>query len=146
MVVFAIHRQESAMGAHAFPDPEPPSHLPPYPIPLGCPRAPALSSLLQLQCPVSNLHWSSVLLMIIYMFQCYSRKSSHPHLLPQSPKVCSLHLCLFCCLPYRVVITVRLHCPWDFPGKNIGLGCHFFFQGTLPTQGLNMCLLHWLAL
>ena len=27
------------------------------------------------------------------MFHCYSLKSSHPHLLPQSPKVCSLHLC-----------------------------------------------------
>ena len=20
-------------------------------------------------------------------------------------------------------------CPWDFPGKNIGVGCHFFLQG-----------------
>ena len=29
------------------------------------------------------------------MFQCYSLNSSHPHPLPQSPKVCSLHLCLF---------------------------------------------------
>ena len=25
--------------------------------------------------------------------------------LPQSPKDCSIHLCLFCCLAYRVVIT-----------------------------------------
>ena len=32
------------------------------------------------------------------MFQCHSPKSSHPLPLPQSPKVCSLHLCLFCCL------------------------------------------------
>ena len=30
------------------------------------------------------------------MFQCYSLKSSNPPLLPQSPKACSLHLCLFC--------------------------------------------------
>ena len=30
------------------------------------------------------------------MFQCYSLRSSHPHLLPQSQKVCSLYLCLFC--------------------------------------------------
>ena len=28
--------------------------------------------------------------------------------LPQSPKDCSIHLCLFCCLPYRVVITIFL--------------------------------------
>ena len=78
---------------------KPPSHTPPHPIPLGCPRAPALSSLLH----ASNLHWSSLSHMVIYMFQCYSLKSSHPHLLPHSPKVCSLHLCLFCCLAYRIV-------------------------------------------
>ena len=61
-----------------------------HPIPLGCPRAPALGALRH----ASNLHWSSVLHMVMYMFQCYSLKSSHPHLLPLSPKVCSLHLCL----------------------------------------------------
>ena len=31
-----------------------------------------------------------------------------PRLFPQSPKVCSLYLCLFCCLAYRVIITVFL--------------------------------------
>ena len=31
---------------------------------------------------------------ISYMFQCCSVKSSHPHLLPQNPKVCSLYLSL----------------------------------------------------
>ena len=31
------------------------------------------------------------------MFQCHSSKSSHPLLLQQSPKDCSIHLCLFCC-------------------------------------------------
>ena len=25
----------------------------------------------------------------------------------------------------------------DFPGKNIGVGCHALFQGIFPTQGLN---------
>ena len=43
----------------------------------------------------------------IYMFQCHSPKSSHPHPLPQSPKDCSIHLCLFCCLAYRVIIFLR---------------------------------------
>ena len=42
--------------------------------------------------------------MIIYMFQCHSPKSSNPHPLPQSPKDCSIHLCLFGCLAYRVII------------------------------------------
>ena len=32
----------------------------------------------------SNLDWRSVSHMIIYMFQCYPLKSSHPRLLPES--------------------------------------------------------------
>ena len=35
----------------------------------------------------------------------------------------------------------RLLCPWDFPGKNTGVGCHFLLQGIFPTQGLNLSLL-----
>ena len=34
-------------------------------------------------------------------------------------------------------------CPWNFPGKNAGVGCHFLLQRIFPTQGLNSCLLHW---
>ena len=37
----------------------------------------------------------------------------------------------------------RLFCPWDFPGKDIGVGCHFLLQGIFPTQGLNLGLLHY---
>ena len=29
--------------------------------------------------------------------------------LPQSPKECSIHLCLFCCLAYRVIVTIFLN-------------------------------------
>ena len=28
----------------------------------------------------------------------------------------------------------RLLCPWDFPAKNTGVGCHFLLQGIFPTQ------------
>ena len=35
--------------------------------------------------------------------------------------------------------------PWDFPGKNTGVGCHCLLQGIFPTQGLNPNLLHWQA-
>ena len=37
----------------------------------------------------------------------------------------------------------RLLCPWDFPGKNIGMGCHFLLQGIFPTQGSNPHFLPW---
>ena len=92
------------MGVHVFPILNPPAHLPLHPIPQGHPSAPALSTLSH----VSNLDWRSVSHMIIYMPQCYSLKSPHPHLLPMTPKVCSLHLCLFCCLAYGVNITIFL--------------------------------------
>ena len=35
----------------------------------------------------------------------------------------------------------RLFCPWDFPGKNTGVGCHFLLQRIFPTQGSNLGLL-----
>ena len=42
----------------------------------------------------------------------------------------------------------RLFCPWNFPSKNSGVGCHFLLQGIFPTQELNphlLCFLHWLV-
>ena len=57
----------------------------------------------------SNLGWRSVSPLIIYMFQCCSLRTSHPRLLPQSLKVCSVHLCLFFCFAYRVIITIFLN-------------------------------------
>ena len=42
----------------------------------------------------------------------------------------------------RALQPVRLLCPWDSPGKNIGVGCHFLLQAILPTEGLNLGLLH----
>ena len=32
--------------------------------------------------------------------------------------------------------------PWDFLGKNTGVGSHFFLQGIFPTQRSNRGLLH----
>ena len=39
-----------------------------------------------------------------------------------------------CSLPW-------LLCPWDFPGKNTGVGGHFLLQGIFPPQGSNLHLL-----
>ena len=76
-----------------------PSRTPllPHPIPLGCPSVPALSALFH----ALNLDWSSITHTIL---------SNHPTLaFSQSPEVCSLYLCLFCCLAYRVIVTIFLN-------------------------------------
>ena len=40
----------------------------------------------------------------------------------------------------------RLLCPWEYPGKITGVGCHSLLQSIFPTQGSNLHLLgllHW---
>ena len=39
--------------------------------------------------------------------------------------------------PTLLTLAARLLCPWDFPGKNAGVGCHFQLQGIFLTQGSN---------
>ena len=41
-------------------------------------------------------------------------------------------------IPWTVTIQAP---PWNFPGKNTGVGCHSFLQGMFPTQGPNPHLL-----
>ena len=36
----------------------------------------------------------------------------------------------------------RLLCPWDFPGKNTGVGSHSLLQEIVPTRGWNPSLPH----
>ena len=43
--------------------------------------------------------------------------------------------------PHRRQPT-RLHCPWDSPGKNTGVGCHSLLLGIFPTQGSKPGLLY----
>ena len=104
IVVFDIHWHESAMGVHVLPilnslPPSSPSH------PSG------LSQCTSPERPVScivpglanhftygNIHVSMPFSQIV-----------PPLPSPQSPKACSLHLCLFCCLSYRVISAIFLN-------------------------------------
>ena len=38
--------------------------------------------------------------------------------------------------------TSGLLCPWGFPGKNTGVGCHALLQGIFPTQRSDHCHIH----
>ena len=48
----------------------------------------------------------------------------------------SVQSCLTLCDPYRLYPT-RLLCPWDSPGKNIGVGCRALLQRIFPTHESN---------
>ena len=101
---FAIHQHESGMGVHVFPilNPPPTSLLVP---PSGSSQCTGPSNLY----PASNLDWRFVSYMILYLFQCHSPKSSHPLPLPESKTLFYIHLCLFCSLTYRVIVTIFLN-------------------------------------
>ena len=63
-------------------------------------------------------------------------------------KFLSICVCAYSCLtllwPFGLW-PARLLCPWDFPGKDTGVGCYFLFQVIFLTQRSNqflLCLLH----
>ena len=80
----AIHQHESAMGTHVSPPilKPPSSSLPILFLWVAPEQLLWVLWVSSLVLHVLNLHWSSVLHMVMYMFQYYSVKSSHPHLLP----------------------------------------------------------------
>ena len=57
---------------------------------------------------------------------------------------------MYCAKPPQSCLTLcdpmdcspRLFCPWDSPGKNTGMGCHFLLQRIFATQGSNPGLLY----
>ena len=57
-----------------------------------------------------------------------------------------------CCLVTKLCPTllwsyelqlVRLLCSWDFPGKDIEVGCHFHLQGSSWPNPHLLYLIHW---
>ena len=52
------------------------------------------------------------------------------------PSLCLVtRSCLTFLQPQELQPT-RLFCPWDFPGKNTGVGCHFLLPRDLPYPGI----------
>ena len=87
----------------------------------------------------------SVLFQVIVLpFTTLSQLLPHLHgQYPPSLTACThAQSCLTLCDP------ARLLCPWNFPDRNTGAGCHFLLQGSFLTQGSNpslLRLLHWQA-
>ena len=78
------------------------------------------------------------------------RCNQQPTLVLQFVKGISCMLsCLVICNSLRPhgLQPTQLLCPWNFTGKNIGVGYHFL-QGIFPSQGSNphvLCLMNWQA-
>ena len=101
-IVSATHQHESTMDIHVFPIPKPPPSSFPVPslwvIPVHQPQGSCIEPGLAIHFLYDIIHVSMTFPQI-----------SHPLPLSQSPKDCSIHLCLFCCLAYRVIITIFLN-------------------------------------
>ena len=133
--------------------PEPPSHLPPHPAPLGCHRALGLSSLHH----IANSHQLSILHMELYMFQSYSIWPTlsftvfislflYLHYCPANRFIStifldSIYVCVCVCV--SKIHFNRLHCHGSFEeriikGKKYPLikhvNSHLFPSGTRWTQ------------
>ena len=93
-MVFAIYWHEPAMDLHVFPIPSL------WVVPVHQPWA-------RVSCIQPGLVVYFTLDSILV--SCYSLRTSHPRLLPLSPKVCSVHLCLFFCFACWVIVTIFLN-------------------------------------
>ena len=98
---FAIHQHASTTGVHVFPILNPPPTSLPIPsfwvIPVHQPQA---------SCILHRI-WTGDSFLTSY-YTCFNAILPN-HSPPQSPEDFSIHLCLFCCLTYRVVITIFLN-------------------------------------
>ena len=89
--------------------------------------------------------------------QNYTSSPSFPLTLPPTYCVCvsvcvwvggCVHLVAQLCLTICDLMNDSLPwdrplCPWDFPGKKPGVGCHSILQGIFSTQESNLHLLHY---
>ena len=75
----------------------------------------------------------------------HSQTWKYPERLPSSPISTWGDYVLNYVQLFATPWTTRLFCPWDFPGKNTGMGCRFLLWGIFLIQGSNLHLLHWQA-
>ena len=83
-----------------------------------------------------------------YMYPLFFRfppRLGHHRALSRTPQVgfCWVRRCSVASnsLPQIGLQPVRLLCPWDFSGKNTGVGCQFLLQAIFLIQGSNPGLL-----
>ena len=73
-------------------------------------------------------------------------KKWHTHTVEYGACVLSCFSSVLILGDYIALQASRLLCPWDSPGKNTGVGCHFLLQDIFLIQGSKphlLRLLHW---
>ena len=133
-MVFVIHWHESAMDIRVFPIPIPP------PTSLST-RSLWVFPVHQVQALVSCIPPGLVICFTldnIHVLMLFSWKS-HPRLLPQSPKVCSVHLCIFFCFVYRVIERVTDRRARGLQTKQRGCKCQTFLSLLSGRRFLLKC-------
>ena len=81
---------------------------------------------------VEIFKWSTVALECSVSLHCSAERISCTVHTPQ----CAFSVMSPSLQPYGLH-TSRLLCPWDSPGRNTGVGCHFLLQAIFPTRQLN---------
>ena len=81
--------------------------------------------------------WSKTLVLLLLFLPILDQPRGMA--LSTAPGACKHFHMLFSCSvvsdslrPHR---PARFLCPWNSPGKNTGVGCHFLLQGIFLTQG-----------
>ena len=127
------YQYESSTGVHVFPilNPPPTAHSIPslWVIPVHQPQA---------SCIVHPT-WTGDSFPI-WNYTCFNAilPNHSPLPLPQSPKDCSIHLCLFCCLAYRVVITIFLNSIYIYICVSILYRCFSFWLTSVCIIGSSL--------
>ena len=117
-----------------------------------CQEHPFVMSCVRVQALRSGMTWlqnlyifnltviAKLLIMVLYRINSHSFMSNGVRL--KSSMCLVAQLCPTVCSPMgRGAWQATVH--GDPPGKNTGVGCHIFFQGIFPTQGLNPGLPHY---
>ena len=87
----------------------------------------------------------------LYLYPLFLRVLSQGHYRVLSRVPCAIRACglshFNCVWHFATAMDYSLpgsSCPWDFPGKNTGVGCHALalLQGIFPTQGSNLGVPH----
>ena len=86
--------------------------------------------------------WVSLFSLSVDIETCFAQ--TWRFALRQCLLLCWVTCAQLCIQLFQTLWTTRLLCPWNFPGKNAGVGCHFLHLGIFPTHESNPSLLHWL--